>query len=109
MMFSPALPLLWMHGVWCGDEAFPLLWVQLVAHREDGQRQKGGWEQPQDTYLECVLPFGDGARDGLRRGTWVGEPKGLGENTELFFSPKPLEIAKQGEIVQNILQKDPCP
>lgn len=85
MMFSPALPLLWMHGVWCGDEAFPLLWVQLVAHREDGQRQKGGWEQPQDTYLECVLPFGDGAGDGLRRGTWVGEPKGLGEKHRAFL------------------------
>lgn len=27
----------------------------------------------------------------------------------LFSPPKPLEIAKQGEIMQNILQKDPCP
>lgn len=29
--------------------------------------------------------------------------------TGLFSSLKPLEIAKQGEIMQNILQKDPCP
>lgn len=56
-----------------------------------------------------MLPFEDGARNRLQRGTWLGEPKGLGENTGLFFSLKPLEIAKQGEIVQNILQKTLVP
>lgn len=64
----------------------------------------------------------------LREGTreWIMEGReqpqrdvGLGEpgtgcrwstgKTGFFFSPKLLEIAKQGEIMQNILQKDPCP
>lgn len=56
-----------------------------------------------------MLPFEDGARNRLQRGTWLGEPKGLRENTGLFFSLKPLEIAKQGEIVQSILQKTLVP
>ena len=60
-------------------------------------------------YLDHVLPFGDGAWNRLQRRTWLSEPKGLWENTRLFFSLKPLEIAKQGEIVQNILQKTLVP
>lgn len=64
--------------------------------------------------------FGEGTRERISEGSkQLLRDAGLGElgtgcrwstgKTGLFFSAKRLEIAKQGEIMQNILQKDPCP
>lgn len=108
-MLSSALSLLWMHRAVVWGLIFPLAVSAAGGTQGRWPEREGGWGQPQGTNLDHVLPFEDGARNRLQRGTWLGEPKGLGENTGLFFSLKPLEIAKQGEIMQNILQKTLVP
>lgn len=76
-----------------------------------------GWDEGSGIAVERA---GEGTRERILEGSkQLLRDAGLGEpgtgcrwntgKTGLFFSAKHLEIAKQGEIMQNILQKDPCP
>lgn len=88
-----------------------LPWSQSLAGWQDGQGQDHGI---------AGRSFREGTREWILEGseelpmdTGLGEPAtgccwSMGK-TGLFFSSKLLELARQGEIMQNILQKDPCP